>query len=237
MTLLPHIPSDLVITREALHQLAYFVLAPARFRRTGRMGLVPTPGGFGTPPLDGRVMRVEDNLLVDERPEGVATVIMTTVGDAVTFYGEPYVVDWFTDFGDPLPPYPVERDLGVSADAARFIGELYGFTARVIERFSEIVPGGITATWIWPEHFDIATEAGDEGAGGKASFGASPGDHAHDEPYFYVSAWGRIDRADPYWNDEAFNGASLAYRDVMVMDDPAESVVRFFMEGFERLNP
>ncbi|HLV89962.1 MAG: hypothetical protein J5I28_11740 [Acidimicrobiales bacterium] len=233
----PPIPPDLVSTRDALHQIAYFVLAPARFRRTGRMGLVPTRGGFGTPSLDGRTLRVDGDQLVDERPEGVASVRITTMGDAVSFFDEPYVVDWFDDFGDKLPPYPLDRDLGVSVDAARFVGEIFALGARAIEGFAAVVPGGITETWIWPEHFDIATEAGDEMTGGKASFGASPGDHAHDEPYFYVSAWGEIDRAETFWNDEAFNGASLAYRDVMVVDDPVGRVVDFFMEGFRLLNP
>jgi len=62
---LPSIPDALVPTRDSLHQVAYFVLAPARYRRTGRMGLVPTPGGFGTPPLDGRVLRVEGREVAD----------------------------------------------------------------------------------------------------------------------------------------------------------------------------
>ena len=108
--------------------------------------------------------------------------------------------------------------------------------AGAIQSFAGVVPGGITETWIWPEHFDIATEAGNEERGGKASFGASPGDQAHDEPYFYVSAWGEIDRDEPFWNDEAFNGASLDYVRVQEEADPLASVVEFFMTGFALLN-
>ena len=234
---LPSVPDALVPTREALHQVAYFVLAPARFRRTGRMGLVPTPGGFGTPDLGGRVLRIDGDLLVDEKADAVASATVASVGEAAAFFDEPYVVDWFEGFGDPLPPLPSDQPLVIDADASRFVGALFALGSQAIDRFSSVVAGGITEMWIWPEHFDIATEAGGEGAGGKASFGASPGDHAHDEPYFYVSAWGEIDRAESFWNDRAFNGASLAYADMQAASDPVERVVEFFMAGFDLLNP
>lgn len=199
------------------------------------MGLVPTPGGFGTPPLDGRVLRVEGREVVDEGPEGVRTAPLGTVREAAAFLGEPLEVDWFEGFGDPLALD--DGELEVSAEASAFIGEVFAFGSRVIDAFARVVPGGVTETWIWPEHFDIATEAGDEPAGGKASFGLSPGDAAHDEPYLYVSAWGEIDRAEPFWNDDAFNGASLSYADVRLADDPVGAAVDFFMAGFRILNP
>ena len=234
---LPPIPTALVPTRDTLHQVAYFVLSPARHRRTGRMGLVPIPGGFGTPPLDGRVVGVREGRLVDEGPDADRSAPLTTLADAAAFFGEPYEENWFDGFGDPLPPFPADRELFVSPEAAWFIGEMFDLGARVIDAFAWEVPGGITETWIWPEHFDIATEAGDEVSGGKASFGLSPGDGPHDDPYFYVSAWGEIDRGDPFWNDDAFNGASLAYAAVRPTEDPVGRVVEFFMEGFRRLNP
>lgn len=233
---LPPIPPSLVDTRDALHQLAYFVFAPARYRRTGRMGLVPTHEGFGTPDLGGRVLRVDGDLLVDEGTDQIATVTMSSIGEAARFFGEPYEVEWFEGFGDELPPWPPEEEVRLEAAASRFIGDLFGFGAQVIDAFAERVPGGITEVWIWPEHFDLATEAGDAASGGKASFGVSPGDHAHDEPYFYVSAWGEIDRRDRYWNDRAFNGASLAYLDVVSSDDPVAFVVDFMLDGNRRLN-
>jgi hypothetical protein len=39
---------------------------------------------------------------------------------------------------------------------------------------------------IWPEHFDLGCEVGEEAAGGRANYGASPGDKDIAEPYLYV---------------------------------------------------
>jgi hypothetical protein len=233
---LHQLPQNLTATRDSLHQLAYFVLSPARFRRTGRMGLVPTPGGFGTPQMDGRVIRIKGAALVDEAGSSMATAELTTLGAALEFVGEPFEEKWFDGFGDELASRPLDWPLDLDREAASFIGELFAFGERVLHTFSEVAPGGITEIWLWPEHFDLATEAGAEERGAKASYGVSPGDHAHDEPYFYVSAWGEIDRADGFWNDSAFNGASLAYRDVVSSGDPVDAVIRFFLAGFEKLN-
>lgn len=192
------------------------------------MGLVPTPGGFGTPDLDGRTLRIEGDLLVDETRDATATTTIDTVRGAAAFFGEACEVAWFDGFGDEL-----ELDAGplyVSRTASLFVGGLLELGQSAINRFAQVVPGGITEVWIWPEHFDLATEAGDGEA--KASYGVSPGDHAHDEPYFYVSAWGRIDRSNRFWNDPAFNGASLAYREVREV----EAVVEFFMNGHSALS-
>lgn len=198
---------------------------------------MPTPGGFGTPDLGDRVLRTDAGLLVDQRSEVIATTNLTSIAEAVSFFDETYVVDWFDGFGDELAPVPPEQTLEVDEEAARFIGDLFSFGAQAIDRFAAVVPGGITEVWIWPEHFDLATEAGDGEAGGKASFGLSPGDQAHEDPYFYVSAWGSIDRSEAFWNDEAFNGASLAYADLVGADDTVAEVVTFFLAGFELLNP
>ena len=43
---------------------------------------------------------------------------------------------------------------------------------------------------------------------GAGTFGASPGDDAHDEPYLYVTHWADVP-PDPFWDDDAFAGASL----------------------------
>ena len=88
---------------------------------------------------------------------------------------------------------------------------------------------------LWPEHFDTAVEMGSYDLGRRASYGASPGDAAHPEPYLYVAAWGEIDRSDGYWNDENFNGASLSYQDLLAAGDQRETAMAFFRQGFDRL--
>ena len=77
---------------------------------------------------------------------------------------------------------------------------------------------------------------GDEGRGQRASFGASPGDAAHPEPYVYVSAWGKIYRSNRYWNDEAFNGASLGYDRLAEDPDPVTAALAFMLEGHRILH-
>ena len=67
--MLEPLPPAFGATREALHALAEHVLAPARYRADGHIGLVPTPGGFGTPTFgEGERVRVEGVELVHERP-------------------------------------------------------------------------------------------------------------------------------------------------------------------------
>jgi hypothetical protein len=72
-------------------------------------------------------------------------------------------------------------------------------------------------------------------AGQRASYGASPGDDGHPEPYLYVAAWGEIDRSDSFWNDEAFNGASLPYRDLLAAEDQRRAGLTFLRDGFTLL--
>src|SRR6476659_2769161 len=43
-----------------------------------------------------------------------------------------------------------------------------------------------TELQIWPEHFDLAGELGQDGTEGRANYGASPGDDSIGEPYLYV---------------------------------------------------
>ena len=93
----------------------------------------------------------------------------------------------------------------------------------------------VSRTQLWPGHMDPAIEMGDVDAGQRATYGASPGDGAHAEPYLYVGAWGEIDRSDGYWNDEAFNGSSLPFADLAAADDQRSAAIAFFREGHRRL--
>lgn len=232
---LPELPSGLPTTRDLLHQIAYFVLSPVRYRETGRMGLRATPRGFGTPEFEGRVVRLEGVSLVNEIGEEVWTEPVTTIARATEFLGTPYDVDWFTDFGDRLPPLDPDLDLAVDPVGADFVANWldFGFETLTALRGDAGSDDEASEPQLWPEHFDAAIEMGSEGRALRASYGASPGDHAHDEPYVYVSSWGTIDRSNPYWNDLAFNGASLDYRSLQASDDPAGMVIDFMRRGYE----
>ena len=59
---------------------------------------------------------------------------------------------------------------------------------------------------LWPEHFDVAFDAQE------VTYGGSPGDESHEEPYLYVAPWAEPDPA-PEWNAVGFNGAEAPWTD------------------------
>jgi len=232
------LPSGLVDTRDQLHQLAFFALASARYKTVGKMGLRATPGGFGTPEFEGRVGRIEDDLLVYESKGNIATQPVTTIRSATEFFGVEYEEVWFPDFGDPLPPADPDAELNLDIEAVKVVADWFAFGYEVLGRLRGYgsADDKVSDIQIWPEHFDAATEMGSEAKGQRASFGASPGDGAHPEPYLYVSAWGKIDRSNRYWNDPAFSGASLGYESLVGEVDPVTTALVFLLEGHRILH-
>lgn len=228
------LPSQFVTTREALHQIAFYAISPARYQAEGRMGLRATPGGFGTPEFDGKVARVQGAALHYEQEGNIATRTITTIRAAAEFFGIDYQEEWFDDFRDPPPPRDPDSALEVDDTAARALGQWFGFGFEVLEKLgAQGVDGDeVSDVQLWPEHLDAALEMGNDDKGLRASYGASPGDDRHTEPYVYVSAWGEIDRSNPYWNDEAFNGASLGYDALLTAVYPVELALDFLLRGY-----
>lgn len=231
------LPDSFAETRDALHQIAFFAMSPARYQAVGRMGLRPTPRGFGTPVFDGSVARVEGDMLVFEREGNVATQVISTVGAAAEFFGVGYEIEWFPDFHDPLAPVGPEVPLHVDREASHALGDWFGFGFDVLSGLSR--EGGaaddVSEAQLWPEHFDPAIEMGSHSEGRRASFGASPGDGAHPVPYLYVAPWGEADRSDPFWNDQTFGGASLGYDALLDVDDPSAKAHEFLVTGLRLL--
>ena len=120
----------------------------------------------------------------------------------------------------------------------RFLGEWFAYGFAVLNRLREhgVQDDDVSEVQLWPEHFDPATELGDYEKGERASFGASPGDDDHRAPYLYVSAWSDIDRSNPYWNDQSFNGASLSYEELRAAADPVRMGLDFLLEGYRILH-
>jgi hypothetical protein len=232
------LPDDFQFARDQLHQIAFYALAPARYAVMGKMGLRATPGGFGTPPYGDRVSRVEGSLLVHEQGGNIATQPITTIRSAAEFFGVGYEVEWYADFRDPLPAMDPDRPLKVGEAPSSALGEWFGFGFEVLEelRGHGDETDAVSEVQLWPEHFDAATEMGSEELGQRASFGASPGDAGHLEPYLYVAAWSEIDRSDPYWNDRHFNGASLPYTALLEADDQMRVALDFFLAGYRILH-
>lgn len=232
-TALPEITDRdvLVRTRHSWHAVAEHVLAPARHRAEGRIGLRVTEGGFGTPELpSGVIARVAGNALVVTGPDQTSTTPLTTVAAACAVLGiEPGApLDVYT----PTTPLEPEAALMIDDGAAGLLAAWFtlGWTTLegLVSDASE--SDGASPPTLWPEHFDAATELGQEARGTRGGFGVSPGDDAHPEPYLYVTHWADV-RSDPFWNDTAFPGASLGYDAVVSDADPASTMRAFFERG------
>jgi hypothetical protein len=234
---LPDLPDTYTATRKALHQVVNFALAPKRFAVNGKMALRFTTGGFGTPFYgDDEQARIEGDLLVVQRGDDVSAETLTTVTTATKFLGIEYREQWFDGFHDPLAPEDPDTPLDVDPEASRAIGAWCGFATGVLEELRRTEGAeDVGRVQLWPEHFDPAVELGSHDKGHRASYGASPGDDAHDEPYLYVAAWGEIDRANPYWNDEAFNGGGISYAELRASDDPFRTALEFLRTGYRIL--
>ncbi|HEX2698863.1 MAG TPA: hypothetical protein VHM89_01500 [Acidimicrobiales bacterium] len=227
------LPAAFAETRRSLHAVAEHVLAPCRHAATGKIGLRFTYHGFGTPFFgagSGRQARVEDGDLVDDdgTPGNGRRTAVTTLREAAAFFG----IEAGAPPGVYTPTTACDPDAHLSVDtaAARALGDWYGLCARLLEQVrAESPPADAPSrVQLWPEHFDLALDAGPEGR--RANFGGSPGDDVHPEPYLYVGPWdtGAVG-PHVYWN-EPF-GASLSFMEILCGADPLE----FLRQGRELL--
>src|SRR5581483_7596020 len=219
-------------TRDAWHRLAEHVLAPARYRATGRIGLRAAPGGFGTPPYTNAAgaeeqVRVEGVALIVVRDEEPWSVPITTVAEAARTVGvEPGAP---ADVYTPNTPLDPDAPLTVDEAAAEQLGAWYELADAALEQLRAGAPAddGASAVQLWPEHFDLAVDLGAEARGARGTFGASPGDDTHPEPYLYVTHWADVGD-DPFWNDTVFAGASLPYAELAASADPVGTALDFY---------
>lgn len=224
------LPETFQATRDALHRVAEELVAPAR-KPHNEIALRPTPGGFGTPEFEfentSTQVRVErtDLVLVRDGSEDRAELRSLAAGGALL--GSRLLPDGVPDDDSPLELDP---------EAADRLADLYGFAAELLERLTSRMPADAepSDTNLWPEHFDIAFEAGSASAGMRANYGASPGDEAHAEPYLYVGPWNPIDDGE-LWSATAFNGAELGYGDLLAADDPEATALEFMRSRYEAL--
>jgi hypothetical protein len=180
----PVLPLSYPATRRSLHALACFVIAPACLARTGRIGLRPLPGGFGTPPFDdGSRIFVRDGQLVHEPHVTVALTTLRTAAHVldVDLVSNPAV-------GRDLPPLEPDRLLAVQPESARVLAGWYAKGAVALgELRRQLAPSGeVTEPQLWPEHFDLAADVSISGQE-VVTVGFSPGDAFCEEPYMYLS--------------------------------------------------
>lgn len=188
--------ATLVSTRLALHSIAEHLLAGDLWRRTGKIGLRRTPGGFGQPETlhDGtrHRLRVDGTRLVvldgdTERWEDLSSLV-AAAAFADTRLGAP------TDVFTPATVLRAEDTLAVDPAATSTVAGWFELVEVALEevrrRHSDLGP---TLVQLWPEHFDLAFSMSE------VNFGGSPGDEAHDEPYVYVGPWSPLEGTA--WNE------------------------------------
>lgn len=190
------LPERFAATVAELHRVAEEVVAPTR-KPDNEIALEATPGGFGTPVFEW------EREARQVRVEGTELVRETGGRE--------------------------EREpLGVDADAAAALAAWYAFGTEVLERLrgEAHVSEAPTDAVLWPEHFDLAIEMGDEAKGKRATYGFSPGDEDHPQPYAYVAPWAPQPPGDT-WNARGFEGAELGYAELLAGGDPRRAALEF----------
>lgn len=232
-------PGAFASTRHAWHALSEHVLAPARHRACAKIGLRRTRHGVGTPyfrsasGVDEQVRIEGAELIVDHGDEAERRMPITTLQAAA----KPLALDLGVGTGVYKPTTSAAPDDPLSVDtvAATRLGSWFGFGASMLEELRIGAPDGhATRLQVWPEHFDLAIDLGDENSGQRGTFGASPGDAAHPLPYLYVTHWAPV-RDDEFWND-AFGGASRAYELLAGTDESRDTARAFFEQGQDLLH-
>ncbi len=223
---LRELPARFAPTRAALHALALEVISPAREAANGKIGLRWTLGGFGTPffGADAQVRVEADMLVVQERGRAWRAAI-ETLDAARELLGELA----------GAPRADGTEPLAVDGAAATALGELYGFASSVLAELRygapELEPSRVQ---LWPEHFDVAVELGSEAAGQRATYGLSPGDADHAEPYLYVAPWGKTP-AGELWRARGFSGAELSYSEIVGAASQRGAALNFYRARLEQL--
>lgn len=229
-------------TRLAWHAVAEHVVAPARHAANGKIGLRFTRNGFGTPffarPYDecaaeDQQVRVEGVNLLVTRGAKDRWLMLATVSAAAKLAGiEPGAP---ADVYTPTTPLEPDAPLRLDARSTEFLGAWQGFAASVLEQLRAEAPGDAAPSRVqlWPEHFDLSVDLGDEARGARGTFGASPGDAQHPAPYLYVTRDATAP-GDEFWNDPSFAGASMGVDVLSAHVDGARqraAALEFFRRG------
>jgi hypothetical protein len=195
--LLPPLPDGFRATVAALHRVAEDVVAPAR-KPDNEIALEVTPGGFGTPVFEW------EGSSHQIRVEGIELV-------------------------REVDGRQQRESLEVNPAAAGALADWYAFGATVLEQLAADArpEDAAAAPILWPEHFDLAIELGSEPEGLRATYGFSPGDEQHPEPYAYVGPWAPQPPGE-LWNAHGFAGAELSYAELLAAGDPGAVALEFF---------
>jgi hypothetical protein len=113
---------------------------------------------------------------------------------------------------------PLDVDPEHTARLAAFFAFIWGVLETL--RAEAVEPSEIH---LWPEHFDVAFDDRE------VTYGGSPGDENHAEPYLYVGPWKAPDPG-PEWNAVGFTGAEAPWTD-------EAAALAFFRSRRDALHP
>ncbi|HSI29882.1 MAG TPA: hypothetical protein VK951_01020 [Miltoncostaeaceae bacterium] len=221
-------PPAFAATRLALHRVAVYAVSPARRRANGKIGLRFTMGGFGTPFYgNDEQVRIEGDRIVRQfGPEARGESLTTLAGAAALALGGPPDLAGAEGLDVPSAGDP-DAPLDVDPAAARLLGDWYGFAWSVLEEMrAEPASAPAGRTQLWPEHFDAAVDLGPDGPA-RATYGASPGDAAVDEPYLYVLPSQPSAAGGGLWNATSFTGAILRLGEFLDAADQRAAALAF----------
>lgn len=249
MTAAPPLADDHIAQVVDFHRLAFGVLGEARYVATGRFGLRAAERGFVTPAFAGptgaeRRLAVEGAQLVviDDgvaRREPVTTLAAAAALVGLDAPGTTAREHDGPELGD------VDAPLNVSTATGELLGWWYTLGTDLLGELAAMPSAhDPDEVQLWPGHFDIATAIGHADAHNptgritRATYGLSPGDHNHDEPYAYVGPWAPddLDRTDEFFNATGFVGAQMSYSQLASADDPRGALSAFFRSGFAKLH-
>jgi hypothetical protein len=212
------VSEQLLGTRQAWHQLAEHVLAPARYAVDNHIWLRPAPGGFATPPFGSPPVQlaIDGAELVVTRNGQHTRSTPRTLRQAAAAVG----IDPGLPPGVYPPATPCQPDelLQIDVDSAATLAEWFQLGDRAL---SEFAPDSTPR--LWPEHFDLGITVN------RVNYGISPGDAAIPQPYAYVGPWERPSREQDAFFDRPFGAARLASEVPTVAD-----LLAFFTEGRTR---
>jgi hypothetical protein len=173
----------LITTRRSLHGVAELLLAGPQYAASGTIRLGIVPGGFGTVAepstrvVGAQAVGPAGAVDLDRRtPAGVAKELRLQTRSLADVYGD----------GPGVGPDEV---LQVDVGAATVVAESFARGDQALRALApEVVPV------LWPEHFDLALTI-DE-----VTYGVSPGDDDHPEPYAYVARRDASTLSGAFWN-------------------------------------
>ena len=223
-----------IAKRTSWHALGEHVVTKARWQHTNKIGLRAHPGGFATPHFSDDQRVFDDGSGIHREKYGDARCVpITTLRAAASFVG--------VEAGAPSEIFTASTALDLDAllpvdsDASRHLGAWFEFGAHVLSALrSAHGAQNPSLVQLWPEHFDLAVDIGDECNATRANFGASPGDAAIPAPYLYVGPWDMSAKSgDPFWNQPW--GTALHYDALCAAPDPIAAASSFFEHGYTRL--